>query len=282
LSILVDRKTRALVQGLGKQGSLQTRIMLEYGTKIVAGVTPGKGGTEVEGVPVYNTVKEAIAKHEVNFTIGFVPAPFAKEAALEALRNNLPHVCITEGVPVHDTIAFVQEAKRRKLACIGPNSPGICTPKRCKLGILPNDIFKKGKIGVVSRSGTLTYEVVSQLTQNRHGQSTVVGIGGDPIVGMDFSEVLKMFEEDRKTKKIVLSGEIGGNAEETAAEYIKEHVTKPVVAYIAGRTAPPGKAMGHAGAIIMGKAGTAETKIEALEKAGVTVVEFPDQIHEQL
>jgi succinyl-CoA synthetase alpha subunit len=281
MAILVSRKTRAIVQGItGAQGSYHTKLMLEYGTKIVAGVTPGRGSTEVHGVPVFDTVQEAIDRVRANASIIFVPAPFSKDAILENIDAGLnPVIVITEGIPVKDEIQIMEVAKLRDTTIIGPNTPGIITPSQCKLGIMPGHIFKQGSVGLVSRSGTLTYEIAASLTNSGLGQSTCLGIGGDPVVGLNFVDVLEMFRKDPKTKKIAMIGEIGGNAEETAAEYIKKtKYPKPIAAYVAGRAAPPGKRMGHAGAIIMGKSGTAETKIEALRKAGVKVALKPGEI----
>ena len=281
MGIIVDKSTRAIVQGItGTQGSFHTKLMLEYGTRIVAGVTPGKGGNQIHGIPVYDTVEAAVEKHSVNASIVFVPAPFAAEAALEALENGIKTiVVITEHIPIKDAVNVMACAKQVKATIIGPNTPGIITPKECKLGIMPAHIFKPGGIGIVSRSGTLTYEIAASLTKSNLGQSTCLGLGGDPITGLDFIDVLKTFEKDHETKAVVLIGEIGGNLEELTAEYIeKQRYPKPVVAFIAGRSAPPGKRMGHAGAIIMGKAGTAETKIEALRSAGVKVAEKPSDV----
>lgn len=254
--------------------------MLDYGTKIVAGTTPGKGGTQVHGVPVYDTVEEALEKHSANASIIFVPAPFAADAALEALENGIKTIAIiTEHIPIKDAVNIMTYAKQANATIIGPNTPGIITPEECKLGIMPAHIFKPGGVGMVSRSGTLTYEIAAGLTKSGLGQSTCIGIGGDPITGLNFVDVLKMFEEDAQTKAVALIGEIGGNLEELAAEHIvKEEYSKPVVAFIAGRSAPPGKRMGHAGAIVMGKAGTAENKIEALKSAGVYVAEKPSDV----
>jgi len=281
MGIIVGKETKAIVQGItGTQGSFHTRLMLEYGTKIVAGVTPGKGGMEVHGVPVYDTVKEAIENHEANASIIFVPARFATEAALEAIENGLKTVVIiTEHIPVKDAIQIMAKAKEKGTTIIGPNTPGIITPNECKLGIMPAHIFKPGVVGIASRSGTLTYEIAAGLTNAGLGQSTCLGLGGDPVVGLNFIEVMEMFREDDATKAVVLIGEIGGNLEELAAEYIsKTNYPKPVVAFVAGRTAPPGKRMGHAGAIIMGRAGTAQSKIEAFQKAGVAVAEKPREV----
>ena len=281
MAILVGKETRAIVQGItGSQGSWHTKLMLEYGTKIVAGVTPGKGGTEVHGVPVFDTAREAIDRVKANASIIFVPAPFAKDAVLENIDAGLnPVIVITEGIPVKDEIQIMEVAKLGGTTIIGPNTPGIITPGQCKLGIMPGHIFKQGSVGLVSRSGTLTYEIAASLSNSGLGQSTCLGIGGDPVVGLNFVDVLEMFRKDPKTKKIAMIGEIGGNAEETAAAYIrKTEYPKPIAAYVAGRAAPPGKRMGHAGAIIMGKSGTAETKIEALRKAGVKVALKPGEV----
>jgi len=281
MGIIVDENTRAIVQGItGTQGSFHTKLMLEYGTKVVAGVTPGKGGTKVHGVPVYDTVKEAVEEHEANASIIFVPAPFAADAALEAIENGLKTVVIiTEHIPIKDAVEVMARAKERNVTVIGPNTPGIITPDKCKLGIMPAHIFKPGIIGIASRSGTLTYEIAASLTRAGFGQSTCLGLGGDPIVGLNFIDALEMFRRDEQTRAVVLIGEIGGNLEEIAAEYIvKEAYPKPVVAFVAGKTAPPGKRMGHAGAIIMGRAGTAQSKIEAFRKAGVPVADKPSDI----
>ncbi|MGC8997903.1 MAG: succinate--CoA ligase subunit alpha [Candidatus Bathyarchaeia archaeon] len=281
MGIIVGKNTKAIVQGItGAQGSFHTKLMLEYGTQIVAGVTPGKGGTKVHNVPVYDTVEEALKNHQADASIIFVPAPFAADAALEALENGIKTVVIiTEHIPVKDAINVMTYAKQVNATIIGPNTPGIITPGECKLGIMPAHIFKPGSIGMVSRSGTLTYEIAAGLTRKQLGQSTCIGLGGDPIVGLNFIEALKLFEKDPQTEGIALIGEIGGNLEELTAEYIaKEKYPKPVVAFIAGRSAPPGKRMGHAGAIIMGKAGTAESKIEAFRKAGVEVAEKPSEV----
>jgi succinyl-CoA synthetase alpha subunit len=285
LGIIIDKNTRAIVWGItGTQGSFHTRLMLEYGTKIVAGVTPGKGGGEVEGVTVYDTGEEAQEKHHANASIIFVPAPFATDAALEALKNGVKTVVIiTEHIPIKDAINVMAFAKQVNATIIGPNTPGIISPGACKLGIMPSHIFKSGSVGMVSRSGTLTYEIAAGLTRKGLGQSTCLGLGGDPITGLNFIGALKMFETDSETKAVVLIGEIGGNLEELAAKYISdEEYPKPVVAFIAGRSAPPGKRMGHAGAIVMGKAGTAENKIVAFRNAGVKVAEKPSDVAEIL
>jgi succinyl-CoA synthetase alpha subunit len=281
MAILVGKNTRAVVQGItGSQGVFHTKLMMEYGTKIVAGVTPGKGGTSVHGIPVYDTVSEAMETHKATASIIFVPAPGAKEAAFEAIDAGLnPVIMITEGIPVRDTMEIVAVTREKKTSLIGPNTPGIITPGECKLGIMPGQVFGKGDVGLMSRSGTLTYEIAAGLTKSGVGETTCVGIGGDPIVGLTFIELLEIFREDKDTKAVALIGEIGGNAEEQAAEYIKKtSYPKPVAAYIAGRTAPPGKRMGHAGAIILGKTGTADSKIEALRSAGVSVAEKPTDV----
>jgi succinyl-CoA synthetase alpha subunit len=281
MAILIGKNTTALVQGItGSQGSYHTKLMLEYGTKIVAGVTPGKGGTEVHGVPVFDTVEEATSRFKANASIIFVPAPSAKDAVLENIAAGFnPVVVITEGLPVKDEIQIMEVARLKGITIIGPNTPGIITPSECKLGIMPGHIFKQGKVGLVSRSGTLTYEIAASLTAAGLGQSTCLGVGGDPVVGLSFVDVLEMFRKDPGTESIAMIGEIGGNAEEMAAEYIKNtKYPKPIAAYVAGRAAPPGKRMGHAGAIIMGRSGTAETKIEALKDAGVNLALKPGEI----
>ena len=281
MAILIGNNTTALVQGItGSQGSYHTKLMLEYGTKIVAGVTPGKGGTEVHGVPVFDTVEEATSRFNANASIIFVPAPSAKDAILENIAAGFnPVVVITEGLPVKDEIQIMEVARLKGITIIGPNTPGIITPSECKLGIMPGHIFKQGKVGLVSRSGTLTYEIAASLTAAGLGQSTCLGVGGDPVVGLSFVDVLEMFRKDPGTEAIAMIWEIGGNAEEMAAEYIKNtKYPKPIAAYVAGRAAPPGKRMGHAGAIIMGRSGTAETKIEALKDAGVNLALKPGEI----
>ncbi len=281
MSILVGKNTKAIVQGItGSQGDFHTRLMLEYGTRIVAGVTPGRGGTAAHGIPVFDTIQEAVEKFKPNASISFVPAPFAKDAALEAIAAGLnPVIIITEGIPVKDEIQIMGIAKLKGTTIIGPNTPGIITPSQCKLGIMPGHIFKAGKVGLVSRSGTLTYEIAASLTNAGLGQSTCLGVGGDPVVGLSFVDVLELFRKDPATKAIAMIGEIGGNAEEMAAEYVRRtKYPKPIAAYIAGRAAPPGKRMGHAGAIITGKAGTAETKITALKRAGVKIAMKPGEI----
>lgn len=281
MGIFVDKQTRAIVQGItGTQGSFHTRLIVNYGTQIVAGVTPGKGGTQVHGLPVYDTVKEATENHDANASIIFVPAPFAAEAAFEAMEANLKTiVIITEHIPIKDAIRVMAKAKQLGTVVIGPNTPGIIAPGECKLGIMPAHVFKPGIVGISSRSGTLTYEIAAGITAADLGQSTCIGLGGDPIIGLSFVEALKQFERDEQTKAVALIGEIGGNLEELAAEFIAtEGYEKPVVAYVAGRMAPPGKRMGHAGAIVMGRTGTAKSKIEAFEKAGVQVAEKPSEV----
>jgi succinyl-CoA synthetase alpha subunit len=277
--IILDENTRCIVQGItGKQGSFHTEQMLNYRSKIVAGTSPGKGGQNFGKLPIYNSIEEAREEQDINASIIFVPAPFAKDAAFEAISQLDLAVIITEHIPVHDTMEIVEYAKREKTTIIGPNTPGIISPGIGKLGIMPTHIFNEGNIGIVSRSGTLTYEVANQITNAGMGQSTCIGIGGDPVVGLDFADVLLRFENDDDTAAMVMIGEIGGNAEERAAEFINKNITKPVVAYIAGVTAPPGKRMGHAGAIIEGNSGTALSKIEALENSGVHVAERPSEI----
>ena len=281
--IILNEDTKCLVQGItGKQGQFHTEQMMTYNTKIVAGVTPGKGGQEVCGVPVFDSIEEAKENVDVNASIIFVPAPFAKDAAFESIDHLDLVIIITEHIPIHDTMEIMAYAKEKGVTVIGPNTPGVISPKVGKLGIMPTHIFSEGDVGVISRSGTLTYEIASQLTRAGIGQSTCVGIGGDPVIGTPYIEVLDMFENDPDTKEIVLIGEIGGGAEEAAAEYIKDNITKPVVAYIAGISAPPGKRMGHAGAIIAGNSGTAKSKMEALAAAGVKVAQKPSEIVEYI
>lgn len=284
MSILVDRNTRLLVQGItGREGTFHTGQMVEYGTNVVAGVTPGRGGKAVHGVPVYDTVAEAVKETGANTSIIYVPARFAPDAIYEAVDAGIPLViCISENIPVNEMVKVYAHVKAAGARLIGPNCPGLITPDEAKVGIMPGYIHKRGRVGLVSRSGTLTYEVVWALTEAGLGQTTAVGIGGDPIIGTNFIEVLELFEADDETEGIVLLGEIGGDDEEQAAAYIAEHVSKPVAAFIAGRTAPPGKRMGHAGAIISGGAGTAAAKIEALTNAGVQVAERPTQVAELL
>ncbi|HEY8498285.1 MAG TPA: succinate--CoA ligase subunit alpha [Limnochordales bacterium] len=280
MAILVDRGTRVLVQGItGREGAFHTARMLEYGTRVVGGVTPGKGGTTVEGVPVFDTVAEAREATGANASIIFVPAAFAADAALEAIESGLELVVvITEGIPVQDMLHVAARARQRGTRLIGPNCPGLITPGQALVGILPGRVFVPGPVGLVSRSGTLTYEVVHLLSRAGIGQSTCVGVGGDPIIGTRFVDVLALFEADPATEAIVLIGEIGGTDEEEAAAYIPRHVTKPVVAFISGRTAPPGKRMGHAGAIISGRMGTPQSKVDALRAAGVPVADTIDEI----
>ncbi len=282
MSILIDKDTRVVCQGFtGKQGTMHCEQMIAYGTNVVAGVTPGKGGSKHLNCPVYDTVAAAVAATAANVSVIFVPAPFCKDAIIEAIDAGVDLVvCITEGMPVHDMIVVKNILGTVKTKMVGPNCPGLISPGLCKIGIMPGDIHKKGPLGIVSRSGTLTYEAVHQATSLGIGQSTVVGIGGDPIPGMGFIDVLAMFEKDNETKAIVMVGEIGGSAEEEAATYIKDHVTKPVVSYIAGVSAPKGKRMGHAGAIISGGKGTAEAKYQALSAAGVVTVQHPALIGE--
>ena len=281
----IDRDTRVLVQGItGSQGVFHTRLMREYGTKIVAGTVPGRGGQTVERLPVYDTVAEAKDSHGIDASIVFVPAPYALDAALESVEAGLdPVVVITEGVPVRDSIELMAMARLKGTTVVGPNTPGLIKAGECKMGIMPAQVFKKGGVGVISRSGTLFYEVAAHITRVGLGQSTCVGLGGDPIVGLDFVEVLRWFEEDPETEAVALIGEIGGDAEERAASFIGDGgFTKPVAAYIAGRAAVPGKRMGHAGAIVQGGSGTAESKMNALRDAGVAVGELPGQVAEAL
>ena len=283
MTVLVDAKTRVLVQGItGNEGSRHTLYMLQYGTKVVAGVTPGKGGQQVHGVPVYDSVEEAVRKHpEINTSIIFVPARFAADAVFEAIDAGIRLiVIITEHIPIHDAVKFVNYAKYKGSIIIGPNCPGVVSPTISKVGIMPNSVYtKKGPIGIISRSGTLTYEISYHLTQAGFGQSTVIGIGGDPIIGTDMVEAALMFENDPETKYLVVIGEIGGDQEERLAKAIAEgKITKPVVAFIAGRTAPPGKRMGHAGAIISMGMGTYESKVKALESVGVKVAKTPLEV----
>ncbi|MBI5681119.1 MAG: succinate--CoA ligase subunit alpha [Methanobacterium sp.] len=277
--ILLNHNTRCIVQGItGKQGSFHTEQMLNYNTKIVAGTSPGKGGQKFGSLNVYNSVEEAKEELDINASIIFIPAPFAKDAAFEAISQLELVIIITEHIPVHDSMEIVEYAKRHNTTVIGPNTPGIISPGVGKLGIMPTHIFDEGNIGIVSRSGTLTYEVAYQITKAGMGQSTCLGIGGDPVVGLDYADVLSRFEDDDGTDAIVMIGEIGGNAEEKAAEFISKNISKPVISYIAGVTAPPGKRMGHAGAIIEGESGTAKSKMNALKDAGVNVASRPSEI----
>jgi succinyl-CoA synthetase alpha subunit len=282
MAILVDDGTRLLVQGItGREGAFHTGRMLESGTQVVAGVTPGKGGREYEGVPVFNTVEEAVEETGANASVIFVPPPFAADAIFESLDAGLSTVCcITEGIPVHDMMRVTDYLQMKGATLIGPNCPGVLSPEKANVSIMPRDIFSPGRVGVVSRSGTLTYQIVNELTQRGIGQSTAVGIGGDPIIGTNFIEILEKFEADPETECVVMIGEIGGNAEQLAAEYVQGEMQTPVVAYIAGFTAPEGKTMGHAGAIVSGGESTAEAKSEALQRAGIRAARNPSEVGE--
>jgi succinyl-CoA synthetase alpha subunit len=284
LSVLVDKNTRLVVQGItGKEGTFHTKQMVEYGTQVVGGVTPGKGGTTHEGIPVFNTVSDAVREAGANASVIYVPPPFAADAIMEAADAGIPLVvCITEGIPVTDMVKVKRFLADKQTRLVGPNCPGVISPGKCKIGIMPGHIHKEGRIGVVSRSGTLTYEAVGQLTALGLGQSTAIGIGGDPIVGTTHLNALALFEDDPDTEGIVMIGEIGGSAEEEAAAFAKDNVTKPIVAFIAGQTAPPGRRMGHAGAIIAGGKGTAAEKMAALAEAGIRVVHSPADIGEAM
>jgi succinyl-CoA synthetase alpha subunit len=280
VSILVNNDTRLVVQGItGREGEFHTRQMIDYGTKVVAGVTPGRGGMEVAGVPVYDTVAQAVKERGANTSIVYVPAAFAPDAILEAVDAGIKLVvCITEGIPTQDMVQVVNYLDEKGARLIGPNCPGLISPGQAKVGIIPGHICIPGSVGIVSRSGTLTYEVIWELTLRRIGQSTCVGIGGDPVIGTRFIDVLKLFQDDPQTRQIVMIGEIGGTDEEAAADFISKHVTKPVVGFVAGQTAPPGKRMGHAGAIISGGTGTAQEKIAAMQRAGIRVANQPAEI----
>jgi len=280
MSILIDEKTKVIVQGItGRDGSFHAKQMKQYGTNVVAGVSPGKGGQEIDGIPVYNSMKQAVKETSANTSIIFVPAKFAVDAIYEAADSDVKLiVTISEGIPIIDMIKVTEYLERKNIHLIGPNSPGLISPEKSKVGILPAQIFKKGKIGLISRSGTLTYEIVDHITKSGLGESTCLGIGGDPIIGMNFIDCLKLFEKDPETEAVALIGEIGGNAEELTADFVKQNIAKPIVGFIVGKTAPPGKRMGHAGAIISGGSGTASEKIAALEEAGISVANQPSEV----
>ena len=282
MSVLIDENTKVFVQAItGSEGSFHTRQMLEYGTKVVGGATPGKGGQEFEGIPVFNTVAEGVDASGANASIIFVPAPFAADAIMEAADVGIELIiCISENIPVRDMVKAYHYVQARSTRLIGPNCPGVISPGKCKIGIMPDFIHQPGRVGIISRSGTLTYEAVGQLTERGLGQSTAIGIGGDPIIGTRFVDALALFKDDPETDAVVMIGEIGGTAEEEAAAYIKECYDKPVVGFIAGRTAPPGRRMGHAGAIISGGKGTAEDKMAAMQEAGIYICESPAEIGE--
>jgi succinyl-CoA synthetase alpha subunit len=280
MSIIIDKDTRVIVQGItGSEGAFHTQQMREYGTRILAGVTPGKGGTTIQGIPVFNTVCDALRETEANASVIFVPPAFAADAIMEAVDSGIRTVvCLTEGIPTMDMIAVKQFMRGKDVRLIGPNTPGVISPGHCKIGVMVGYIHVRGPVGIMSRSGTLTYEAVYQLTKRSIGQSTCVGIGGDPVIGVDFVDILTMFEKDEETEAVVMIGEIGGSAEENAADYCRQHMSKPVVAFIAGMSAPAGRRMGHAGAIISGGKGDAASKVRALKEAGITIVENPAEI----
>jgi succinyl-CoA synthetase alpha subunit len=280
MTILVNKKTKILVQGItGREGQFHSKVMLDYGTKIVAGVTPGKGGQEIHGIPVYDFVSEAVEETHVTSTILFIPARFVADAVYEAIESNLnPIVVITEGIPIKDSIGFINYARDNNIVVIGPNCPGIISPDECKMGVMPSHVFRKGPVGIIARSGTLFYEIAATLTDAGIGQSTCVGIGGDPIVGSDFIEILQRFQSDSETTAIVVIGEIGGDAEERLADYVQNNDVKPIVAFIAGKTAPPGKRMGHAGAIISMGVGSAKGKVKQLREVGIQVSDVPTDV----